>query len=118
MCETHKSMCEAMKAAETQHHADVVKLHEKLLAAEAQRHADEAQRHADSEKLLASEGVNEAPTFMEWCTMVVPTYPEGGTQALQVCQHHATIRLCESATLSGCQRLKEHVARDCSGRFG
>ena len=27
-----------------------------------------------------------------------------------------TIRLCESATLSGCQRLKEHVARDCSGR--
>ena len=35
-----------------------------------------------------SEGVSEAPTFMEWCTMVVPTYPEGGSQALQVCQHH------------------------------
>ena len=34
-----------------------------------------------------SEGVSEAPTFMEWCTIVVPTYPEGGSQALQVCQH-------------------------------
>ena len=64
-----------------------------------------------------SEGVCEAPTFMEWSTMVVPTYPEGGSRALQVCQHH-TIRLCESATLSGWQRLKEHGARDCSGRFG
>ena len=28
------------------------------------------------------------------------------------------MRLCESAALAGCQRLKEHVARDCSGRFG
>ena len=63
-----------------------------------------------------SEGVCEALTFMEWSTMVVPTYPEGGSHALQVCQHHH--RLCESATFSGCQRLKEHVARDCSGRFG
>ena len=35
-----------------------------------------------------SEGVCEAPTFMEWSTMVVPTYPEGGNHALQVCQHH------------------------------
>ena len=35
-----------------------------------------------------SEGVYEAPTFMEWSTMVVPTYPEGGSRALQVCQHH------------------------------
>ena len=32
-----------------------------------------------------SEGVCEAPTFMEWSTMVVPTYPEGGSHALQVC---------------------------------
>jgi hypothetical protein len=32
--------------------------------------------------------VREAPTFMEWSTMVVPTYPEGGSPALQVCQHH------------------------------
>ena len=32
---------------------------------------------------------------------------------MQVCQHHhQVVRLCESATLSGCQRLKEHVARD------
>ena len=35
-----------------------------------------------------SEGVCEAPTFMEWSTMVVPTYPEDGSHALQVCQHH------------------------------
>ena len=35
-----------------------------------------------------SEGVCKAPTFMEWSTMVVPTYPEGGSHALQVCQHH------------------------------
>ena len=37
-----------------------------------------------------SEGVSEAPTFIftEWSTMVVPTYPEGGSHALQVCQHH------------------------------
>jgi hypothetical protein len=33
--------------------------------------------------------VCEAPTFMEWSTMVVTTYPEGGSHALQqVCQHH------------------------------
>ena len=25
---------------------------------------------------------------MEWSKMVVPTYPEGGSHALQVCQHH------------------------------
>jgi hypothetical protein len=42
--------------------------------------------------------------------MVVQTYPEGGSHALKVCQHHHQV--CESATLSGCQRLKEHVARD------
>ena len=35
-----------------------------------------------------SEGVCEAPTFVEWSTMVVPTYPKGGSHALQVCQHH------------------------------
>ena len=38
-----------------------------------------------------SEGMCEAPTFMEWSTMVVPTYilyPEGGNNALKVCQHH------------------------------
>ena len=32
--------------------------------------------------------------------MVVPTYPEGGSHALQVCQHHlTTIRLCECRQL-------------------
>ena len=30
-----------------------------------------------------SEAVCEAPTFTEWSTMVVPTYPEGGSHALQ-----------------------------------
>ena len=30
--------------------------------------------------------MSEAPTFMEWSTMVVPTCPEGGSHALQVCQ--------------------------------
>ena len=63
----------------------------------------------------------EALTFMEWSTMGVPTYPEGGSHALKVCQHAAPpsgCAMCESATVSGCQRLKEHVARDCTGRFG
>ena len=48
------------------------------------------QRCGDSEVSgsVVSEGVCEAPTFMEWSTMVVPTYPEGGSHALQVCQHH------------------------------
>ena len=31
-----------------------------------------------------SEGVCEAPTFMEWSAMVVPTYPEGGNHALKL----------------------------------
>ena len=67
----------------------------------------------------ASEGVCAAQSFIEWSTMVVPTYPEGGSHALHRCAS-TTIRLCESATLSGCQtqRLEEHGARDCSGRFG
>jgi hypothetical protein len=63
-----------------------------------------------------AEGVCEAPTFMEWSTMVVPTYPEGGSHALQVCQHHhrvASRPLCRVV-----RRLEEHGARDCSGRFG
>ena len=67
-----KAMAEAQKMAAAQHHANMEKLHEKLLAAETQRHAAEtkhqanmeklhekllaaeAQRHADSEKLLAA----------------------------------------------------------------
>ena len=64
-----------------------------------------------------SEGVCEAPTFMEWSTMVVPTYPEGGSHALQVCQHHhQVVRVGDFVGLS--ERLEEHGARDCSGRFG
>ena len=48
------------------------------------------QRYGDGEVSASgvSEGVSEAPTFTEWSTMVVPTYPEGGSHALQVCQHH------------------------------
>ena len=48
-----------------------------------------------------SEGVSEAPTFTEWSTMVVPTYPEGGRLAATPCRcASTTIRLCESATVS------------------
>jgi hypothetical protein len=31
--------------------------------------------------------VCEAPTFTEWSTMMVPTYPEDGSRALKVYQH-------------------------------
>jgi hypothetical protein len=36
------------------------------------------QRCGDGEVSVSdvSEAVREAPTFMEWCTMVLPTYPE------------------------------------------
>ena len=64
-----------------------------------------------------SEAVCEVPTFTEWSKMVVPTYPEGVAATPCRCAS-TTIRLCESATLLGCQILKEHVARDCTGRFG
>jgi hypothetical protein len=61
--------------------------------------------------------VCEAPTFMERSTMVVPTYPEGGSHALQVCQHHhQVVRVGHFVGLSETQQ--EHVARNCSGRFG
>ena len=33
------------------------------------------------------EGVCEAPTFTEWSTMMVPTYPEDDSRALKVYQH-------------------------------
>ena len=60
-----------------------------------------------------NEGVSEAPTFMEWCKMVVPTYPEGGSHALQVCQHrHQVVRVGDFVGLS--QRLEEHGARVCA----
>ena len=48
--------------------------------------------------------------------MVVPTYPLKVAATPCRCAS-TTIRLYESATLSGCQRSEEHVARDCSGRF-
>ena len=38
---------------------------------------------------------------MEWCTMVVPTYPEGGSHALQVCQHHHLVVRVDHLSLSG-----------------
>ena len=54
-----------------------------------------------------SEGVCEAPTFMEWSTMVVPTYPEGGSHALQVCQHHhQVVRVGRFVGLSETQRTR------------
>ena len=66
-----------------------------------------------------SEGVSEAPTFMEWSTMVVPTYTlKVAANALQVCQHHhQVVRVGHFVGLSETHN-KEHVARDCSGRFG
>ena len=49
--------------------------------------------------------------------MVVPTYPEGGSHALKVCQHHhQVVRVGRFVGLSETQRT--HVARDCSGRLG
>jgi hypothetical protein len=42
---------------------------------------------------------------MEWSTTVVPTYPEGGSHALQVCQHHHQV-VRVGRFVSGCQRLK------------
>ena len=63
-----------------------------------------------------SEGVCEAPTFMEWSTMVVPTYPEGGSHALQVCQHlHQVVRVGDFVGLSEtgrtwCSRLLRYVS--------
>ena len=54
-----------------------------------------------------SEGVCEAPTFMEWSTIVVPTYPEGGSHALQVCQHHhQVVRVGRFVGLSETQRTR------------
>ena len=66
-----KAMAEAQKMAAAQHHANMEKLHEKLLAAETQRHAAETQRHAAEtkhqanmeklhEKLLAAEAQRHA----------------------------------------------------------
>ena len=58
-----------------------------------------------------SEGVCEAPTFMEWSTIVVPTYPEGGSHALQVCQHHhQVVRVGRFVGLSETQRTHTLLA--------
>ena len=46
-----------------------------------------------------SEGVSEAPTFTEWSTMVVPTYPEGVAATPCRCAS-TTIRLCEGRLLT------------------
>ena len=57
MGELNNSVCEAVreaKAAKTQHHANMEKLQEMLLAAETQRHAAEAQHHAAETKHQAN----------------------------------------------------------------
>ena len=57
--------------------------------------------------LLSAKMLCEAPTFMEWFTMVVPTYPEGGSHALQVCQHHhQVVRVGRFVGLSETQRTR------------
>jgi hypothetical protein len=54
-----------------------------------------------------SEGVCEAPTFMEWSAVVVPTCPECGSHALQVCQHHhQVVRVGHFVGLSETQRTR------------
>ena len=53
-----------------------------------------------------SEGLSEAPTFMEWCTMVVPTYPEGGSHALCRCAS-TTIRLSGCASRPLCRVVRD-----------
>jgi len=41
--------------------------------------------------------------------MVVPTYPEGGSHALQVCQHHHQV-----VRVGNCVRLSEIGGTRCS----
>jgi hypothetical protein len=58
-----------------------------------------------------SEGVCEALTFMEWSMIVVPTYPEGGSHALKVCQHHhQVVRVGRFVGLSETQRTRTLLA--------
>ena len=53
----------------------------------------------------ACEGVRpRASHKVEWSTMAVPTYPEGVSHALKVCQHHHQVVRVGPA-LSGCQRV-------------
>ena len=53
------------------------------------------------------ESGDEAPTLMEWSAMVVPTYPEGGSHALKVCQHHhQVVRVGHGVGLSETQRTR------------
>ena len=37
------------------------------------------------------EGVCEAPTYKEWSTMMVPTYPEDDSRTLKVYQEHQQV---------------------------
>ena len=57
MGELNGSVCAAVaeaKAARSQHQANMEKLHERLLAAEAQRHADSEKREKQHQELLAA----------------------------------------------------------------
>ena len=65
-----------------------------------------------------SEGVCEAPTFMEWSAMVVPTCPECGSHAMQVCQHHhQVVRVGDFVGLSETGRTR-WCSRLLPGLFG
>ena len=58
-----------------------------------------------------SEGVCEALTFMEWSTMVVPTYPEG---VAATCARHQVVRVGRFVGLSETQRTVTLLATHCS----
>ena len=62
------------------------------------------------------EGVCEAPTFTEWSTMMVPTYPEDDSRALKVYQEHQQVgRVAHQAPAFEIEG-KVQLSRDCAGR--
>ena len=66
------------------------------------------------------EGVCEAPTFTEWSTMMVPTYPEDDSRALKVYQEHQQVGwVTQQAPAFEIEGTKGTIiSRLCAGRFG
>ena len=58
---------------------------------------------------------------MEWSTIVVPTYPEGGSHALKVCQHHHQVvrvgRFVGLSETQGTRCLRLHPPADSAETF-
>ena len=66
------------------------------------------------------EGVCEAPTFTEWSTMMVPTYPEDDSRALKVYQHQH--HGCAGRAQGACRQSSrsnylEKASADSAGTF-